>query len=109
MEYKDKFDIEEIIVEDRKTGKEKTVTIYKPKYEKGKIFAPLQNKYLEAKPEEKVRQEFICRLINDYGYTLEQMAQEFPLTVAKRGTGRASADIVVWRTKKKKNKRRQLF
>lgn len=109
MEYKDKFDIEEIIVEDRKTGKEKPVTIYKPKYEKGKIFAPLQNKYLEAKPEEKVRQEFICRLINDYGYTLEQMAQEFPLTVAKRGTGRASADIVVWRTKEEKEQKKPPF
>ena len=41
MEYKDKFDIEEIIVEDRKTGKEKSVTIYKPKYEKGKIFGKI--------------------------------------------------------------------
>lgn len=109
MEYKDKFDIEEIIVEDRKTGKEKPVTIYKPKYEKGKIFAPLQNKYLEAKPEEKVRQEFICRLINDYGYTLEQMAQEVQLTSSSRGTGRASADIVVWRTKEEKEQNKTAF
>lgn len=109
MNYDKLFDIEEIIVEDRKTGKEKPVAIYKPKYEKGKIFAPLQNKYLESKPEEKVRQEFICRLINDYGYTLEQMAQEFPLTVAKRGTGRASADIVVWRTKEEKEQKKPPF
>ena len=109
MNYNKLFDIEEIIVEDRKTGKEKPVAIYKPKYEKGKIFAPLQNKYLESKPEEKVRQEFICRLINDYGYTLEQMAQEFPLTVAKRGTGRASADIVVWKTKEDKEQKKPPF
>lgn len=109
MNYDKLFDIEEIIVEDRKTGKEKTVTIYKPKYEKGKIFAPLRDKYLDAKPEEKVRQEFICRLINDYGYTLEQMAQEFPLTVAKRGTGRASADIVVWKTKEDKEQKKPPF
>lgn len=103
------FDTEEIIVEDRKTGKEKTVTIYKPKYEKGKIFAPLQNKYLEAKPEERVRQEFICRLINDYGYTLEQMAQEVQLTSSSRGTGRASADVVIWRTKEEKEQNKTAF
>ena len=109
MNYDKLFDIEEIIVEDRKTGKEKTVTIYKPKYEKGKIFAPLRDKYLDAKPEEKVRQEFICRLINDYGYTLEQMAQEVQLTSSSRGTGRASADIVVWRTKKEKEQNKTAF
>ncbi len=109
MNYEKIFDIEEIIVEDRKTGKEKPVTIYKPKYEKGKIFAPLQNKYLEAKPEEKVRQEFICRLINDYGYTLEQMAQEVQLTSSSRGTGRASADIVIWRTKEEKEQNKTAF
>ena len=109
MQYKDKFDTEEIIVEDKKTGKEKNVTIYKPKYEKGKIFAPLQNKFLEAQPEEKVRQEFICRLINDYGYSLEQMAQEVNLTSSSRGTGRASADIVVWRTKEEKEQNKTAF
>lgn len=27
-------------------------------------------------PEEKVRQEYICRLVNNYGYSLEQMVQE---------------------------------
>ena len=103
------FDTEEIIVENKKTGKEEPKTIYKPKYEKGKIFAPLQNKYLEAKPEEKVRQEFICRLINDYGYSLEQMAQEIQLTSSSRGTGRASADVVVWRTKEEKEQNKTAF
>lgn len=65
-----------------------------------KIFAPLKNKELILTPEEKVRQEYICRLVNNYGYSLEQMAQEE--TVAEgnsRGTGRASADIVVWASK----------
>ena len=109
IDYNKLFDIEEIIVENKKTGKEEPKTIYKPKYEKGKIFAPLQNKYFEAKPEEKVRQEFICRLINDYGYTLEQMAQEVQLTSSSRGTGRASADIVVWRTKEEKEQNKTAF
>lgn len=67
-----------------------------------KIKAPLKGKdvWLVLTPEEKVRQEYICRLVNHYGYSLDQMQQE--VTVAegnKRGTGRASADIVVWRSK----------
>lgn len=51
-------------------------------------------------PEEVVRQKYICRLVNNYGYSLDQMKQE--VTVAegnKSGTGRASADIVVWKSK----------
>lgn len=39
-----------------------------------KIFAPLKNKELILTPEERVRQEYICRLVNDYGFSLEQMA-----------------------------------
>lgn len=109
MSYEELFETEDIIIENKKTSKEEPKTIYKPKYEKGKIFAPLQNKYLQAKPEEKVRQEFICRLINDYGYTLEQMAQEVQLTSSSRGTGRASADIVVWRTKEEKEQKKTAF
>lgn len=70
------------------------------KIDGNKIFVPLKNKWLDYKPEEKVRQEYICRLVSNYGYSLEQMRQE--VTVAegnKRGTGRASADIVVWKSK----------
>lgn len=70
------------------------------KIEGNKIFVPLKNKWLANSPEERVRQEYICRLVNHYGYSLDQMQQE--LTVAegnKRGTGRASADIVVWKSK----------
>ena len=62
-----------------------------------KIYAPLVIKWLKCTPEEKVRQEFICRLVNDYGYSLAQMEQELNLTErSKRGTGAARADIVVW-------------
>ena len=72
--------------------------LLKVKYDKnGKILAPLIDKYLEPTPEEKVRQNFICKLVNDYGYSLNQMSQEVKLTTSKRGTGRASADLVVWK------------
>ncbi|OWP83934.1 N-6 DNA methylase [Flavobacterium davisii] len=68
-----------------------------------KIFAPLKNKWLVLKPEEKVRQEYICRLVNDYGYSLDQMEQEVQVTNSQRGQGRAMADIVIWRNPKDKN------
>lgn len=51
----------------------------------GKIYCPLKGKWLIAKPEEKVRQKFIATLVNEYGYTLDQMAQELELTGSKRG------------------------
>jgi len=69
-----------------------------------KIFAPLKNKWLMVKPEEKVRQKFICRLINNYGFSLEQMSQEEKVTNSQRGQGRAMADIVIWKSKENKYK-----
>ena len=68
-----------------------------------KIFAPLIDKWLVLKPEEKVRQEYICRLVNDYGFSLNQMMQELKVNNSQRGQGRASADIVVWKNEKDKN------
>lgn len=75
----------------------------------GNIYAPLKDKYLVATPEEKIRQEFICKLVNDYGYSLEQIAQEQKLTTSQRGTGRASADLVVWKTKQQKQHNKTAF
>ena len=61
-----------------------------------KIFAPLKNKDLVLTPEERVRQEYICRLVNHYGYDISQMAQEVQVSNSRRGQGKARADIVVW-------------
>ena len=66
------------------------------------IFAPLKDKWLIQSPEERVRQEYIKRLVNDYGFPLEQMAQEIQVNNSQRGQGRASADIVIWKNKKDK-------
>ena len=63
-----------------------------------KIFAPLKNKELVLTPEERVRQEYICRLVNHYGYDLSQMEQELQVNNSHRGQGKARADIVVWKT-----------
>ena len=62
------------------------------------IFAPLKNKELVLTPEERVRQEYICRLVNHYGYDLSQMDQELQVNNSRRGQGKARADIVVWKS-----------
>lgn len=63
-----------------------------------KIFAPLKNKEFVLTPEERVRQEYICRLVNHYGYDLSQMEQELQVNNSHRGQGKARADIVVWKS-----------
>ncbi len=77
--------------------------------EKGKIFAPLKNIWLVAKPEERVRQKYICTLVNDYGYSLDQMAQELKVDKSYRGTGGAFADIVIWKNAKDKKEGKAAF
>ena len=68
-----------------------------------KIFAPLKDKWLVSTPEERVRQEYICRLVNHYGYDLNQMEQEIQVNNSSRGQGKARADIVIWKSVSAKN------
>ncbi len=70
--------------------------------ENNKIYAPLKKKWLVLKPEEEVRQQYICRLVESYGYSLGQMDQEMQVTNSQRGQGAARADIVVWRSSEDK-------
>ena len=63
-----------------------------------KIFVPLKDVWVINTPEEKLKQEFICRLVNSYGYSLKQLGQD--VAIKKR----YSADIAIWRTEKDKNK-----
>jgi len=69
-----------------------------------KIKTPLKGSdvWLVLKPEEQVRQEYICRLVNNYGFVPEQMAQEVQVSNAQRGQGRAMADIVIWKSEQDK-------
>lgn len=62
------------------------------------IFDPISNKYKVKTPEERVRQEYICRLVNHYGYDLSQMELEVQVNNSHRGQGKARADIVVWKS-----------
>ena len=75
----------------------------------GKIYAPLKEKWLVAKPEEKVRQHYITVLVNEYGYNLDQMAQELKVNNSSRGQGKARADIVIWKSKADKDAKKAAF
>lgn len=82
----------------------------------GKIRCPLSNtEWHVATPEEKVRQNFVVKLVNEYGYSLDQMAQEMSTTNTNksngehRGNGSARADIIVWRTPEDKKEQKTAF
>jgi len=62
----------------------------------GKIWSHVRQGWYVETPEERVRQEFLCVLVNEYGFILEQIDEEKELT--GRGRGQARADFVVWRT-----------
>ena len=63
--------------------------------EKGRIWSHIRQKWLVETPEERVRQNFLTVLVNEYGYRLEQMTEEESVT--GRGSGQASADFLIWR------------
>lgn len=85
------------------------MSTYEIKRENGKIFCPLTNSWHIETPEEKVRQEYIKKLVEDYGYSLDQMAQEIKVNNSHRGQGKARADIVVWKSKEDKYNSKAAF
>jgi type I restriction enzyme M protein len=62
----------------------------------GKIWSHVRQKWLVETPEERVRQQFLTVLANEYGYSLEQIQEEESVT--GRGSGQARADFIIWRT-----------
>lgn len=66
------------------------------KREDGMIWSHIRNRWLVETPEEAVRQTYLLTLVNEYGFKLNQMDEE--LEVTGRGSGRARADFVIWRT-----------
>ncbi|MCB9844615.1 MAG: N-6 DNA methylase [Phycisphaeraceae bacterium] len=62
----------------------------------GKIWSHIRQKWLVETPEEQVRQSYLPILINEYGFSLDQMEEELNLT--GRGSANARADFVIWRT-----------
>lgn len=70
-----------------------------------KIKAPLKgdNVWLVLSPEEEVRQTYISRLVNTYGFSLDQMEQDYSISSSKI-KDKIETDIVVWRNAKDKQK-----
>ena len=85
------------------------MSTFQIKREKGKIFCPLTHSWHIETPEEKVRQEYIKHLVGEYGYSLDQMAQELKVNNSRRGQGKARADIVIWKSKKDKDDGKSAF
>ncbi len=77
--------------------------------ENGKIYCPMTGSWHIETPEEKVRQEYIKQLVEFYGYSVEQMAQERKVNNSQRGLGMARADIVVWKSKEDKDQNKAAF
>lgn len=74
---------------------------------KGKIWSHVRSKWLIETPEERVRQEYLLVLVNDYGFSLDQIAEEIDLT--GRGSASARADFAIWRTARDKSQDNSLF
>lgn len=70
----------------------------------GDIFSHIRKKWLVETPEERVRQEYLGVLVNEYGYSLDQIDEE--LSVTGRGSGDARADFLIWRTPQEKSDRK---
>jgi type I restriction enzyme M protein len=60
------------------------------------IFSPVRKIWVQLTPEEKVRQDFLRVLIDEYGYGIDQIAEEEDVT--GRGSAKARADFVIWRS-----------
>ena len=61
---------------------------------KNQVFSPVRQKWVQLTPEERVRQEYLKVLENEYGYAIGQIAEEEEVT--GRGSGHARADFVIW-------------
>lgn len=64
------------------------------------IFSPVRRKWLPLTPEERVRQEYLLVLTQEYGFSLDQIGEEVPVT--GRGSAQARADFLIWRSVKDK-------
>lgn len=61
-----------------------------------KIFSHIRKIWLTKTPEEIVRQNYLLAIVNEYGYSLDQIAEE--LSITGRGAGNARADFVIWKS-----------
>lgn len=72
------------------------------KDKQGKIYSFIRENYFVCTPEEEVRQNLVCKLVNDFGYPLSLMAEEYRPDMETRGVRSTRADIVIFETEEKK-------
>ncbi|MFZ4863262.1 restriction endonuclease subunit M [Sphingobacterium sp. Mn56C] len=62
-----------------------------------KIKAPLKGNdvWIARSPEEEIRQNYICRLVNTYGFTIQQMTQDYDYSTLT--DKKINFDILVWK------------
>lgn len=76
-------------------------TTFQVQTKDGRIYSHIRKNWQHETPEERVRQEYVCVLVNEYGFALEQMDEEKAVT--ERGAAQARADILVWRSARDKS------
>jgi type I restriction enzyme M protein len=83
---------------------EQTLT---PLRKNGKIWSHIRKQWLDETPEESVRQEYLKVLVEEYGFSLDQIEEE--VSVTGRGSGDARADFLIWRTPEDKRDNKHAF
>lgn len=86
-----------------RTSLKKQSSLKVERNKEGKIKSHVRQIWLVESPEERVRQEYLCVLVNEYGFSLEQIKEEMEVTGP--GSGKARADFVIWRTGEDKQKK----
>lgn len=80
----------------KKVAESATAEVLEVRRKDGKIWSHVRHKWLDETPEERVRQGYLCVLVNEYGFVLDQIDEEKP--VVERGSSKARADFLVWRS-----------
>jgi type I restriction enzyme M protein len=61
-----------------------------------KVFSEVRKTWIILTPEERVRQDYLRILVNEYGYSIDRIAEEIDVT--GRGSAQARADFVIWKS-----------
>lgn len=75
----------------------------------GKIYSYLREEWLVKTPEERVRQELIVSLVNNFGYPLSVMTEEYKTDYKGRGVRSTRADIVIYKSEEDKKNNYNAF
>jgi type I restriction enzyme M protein len=73
----------------------------------GRIWSHVRSKWLIETPEETVRQTYLLVLVNEYRFEIDQIDEELNLT--GRGSAKARADFVIWRSVQDKTESKAPF